>query len=115
MNRLVPNSSKSKLMLFSTRPTHYLPELLFANEVIKWVNEFKYLGLTITNRLCFAHHISKVALNISRITGMFVNIKIYCSLSVTNEIILCLGFSSPDQSCKHLGISACLPFEYPYY
>ena len=75
MNRLVPNSSKCKLMLFSTRPTHNPPELLFANEVIEWVNEFKYLGLTITNRLCFAHHISKVALNVSRITGMFVNIK----------------------------------------
>ena len=51
MNRLVPNSSKSKLMLFSTRPTHNLPELLFANEVIEWVNEFKYLRLTVKTPL----------------------------------------------------------------
>ena len=33
MNRLVPNSSKSKLMMFSSRPTQDLTELAFAYEV----------------------------------------------------------------------------------
>ena len=75
MNRLVPNSKKSKLMMFSTRPTQNLPDLLFANEVIEWVHEFKYHGLTITNRLCFSSHINRVALNVSRITGIFINIR----------------------------------------
>ena len=112
MNRLVHNSSKSKLLLFSTQPTHNLPELLFANEVIE-CNEFKYLGLTITNRLCFSNHISKVALNVSSITGMFVNIKsivpyqllmrLYYALffpHLANHVIIC--GSAPAYHLKNL-------------
>lgn len=57
-NRLVANSSKSKLMKFSSRPTQNLPDLVFANEVIEWIDEFKYVGLTITNKLSFAKHIN---------------------------------------------------------
>ena len=70
-NRLVPNSSKSKLMMFSSRPTQNLCDIVYAGEVVEWVNEFKYLGLSLTNKLCFSSHINKVALNISRITGLF--------------------------------------------
>ena len=51
MKRLVSNSTKSKLMMFLSRPTQDLPELVFANEVIKWVDEFRCLGLIITNKL----------------------------------------------------------------
>ena len=37
--------------------------------------EFKYLGLTLTNKLSFAKHIAKVALNVSRITGMLTSVR----------------------------------------
>ena len=113
MNRLVPNSKKSKLMMFSTRPIQNLPNLFFSNEIIEWVNEFKYLGLIITNRLCFSSHIYKVALNVSRITGMFVNIRytvpykllmrLYYALvfpHLTNHIII--WGSAPDCHLKIL-------------
>ena len=74
-NRLVPNSSKSKIMMFSSRPTHDLRNLTFGGGTIEWVDEFKYLGLTITNRLSFAKHIDRISLNISRITGAFTNLR----------------------------------------
>ena len=48
VNKLVPNASKSKLMMFTSRPTSNLPVLLFKGKEIEWVSEFKYLGLTIT-------------------------------------------------------------------
>ena len=92
MNRLVPNSSKSKLMMFSSRPTQDLPELAFAGEVIEWVDEFKYLGLIITNKLCFANHISRVALNISRITGIFTNVRSIVPYHIVMKLYFALAF-----------------------
>ena len=92
MNRLVPNSRKSKLMMFSSQPTKNLPDLLFANEIIEWVNEFKYLGLTITNRLSFSNHINRVALNISRITGIFVNIRTIVPYQLMMKLYYALVF-----------------------
>ena len=62
-------------MMFSSHPTQILPELFFANSTIEWVEEFKYLGLTITNKLSFAKHINKVSLNISRVTGILINLR----------------------------------------
>ena len=73
-NLLIANSKKSKLMMFSSRPTHDLPDFVFFGERIEWVGEIKYLGLTITNKLCFAKHIDNVTLNISRITGALSNL-----------------------------------------
>ena len=92
MNRLVPNSSKSKLMMFSSPPTQDLPELVFTGEVIEWVDEFKYLGLIITNKLCFANHISRVALNISRITGIFTNVRSIVPYHIVMKLYFALAF-----------------------
>ena len=74
-NMLVPNSRKSKLMFFSSRPSHDLPDFLFSEVAIEWVTEFKYLGLTLTNTLSYTKHINNVALNISRITGTMVGVR----------------------------------------
>ena len=74
-NMLIPNSTKSKLMFFSSRPSPNLPGFLFAGEVIEWVKEFKYLGLTLTNTLSYAKHINNITLNISRVTGTLVGLK----------------------------------------
>ena len=74
-NRLIPNASKSKLMIFNSHPTRNLPVLLFNNNPIEWIDEFKYLGLVITNKLNFSRHINRVSLNISRLTGIFTNLR----------------------------------------
>ena len=71
MNKLVPNSRKSKLMMFRSRPTSELPSLSFGGEEIEWITEFKYLGLTITNNMNFSKHINNISLNVSRMTGTF--------------------------------------------
>ena len=74
-NYLVANSSKCKLMMFTSRPIHHLPDFIFSGEVIDWVRNFKYLGLTITNSLSFAKHIENVSLNVSRLTGALMGIR----------------------------------------
>ena len=91
-NLLIANSTKSKLMMFSSRPTHDLPNFIFFGESIEWVNEIKYLGLTITNRLCFAKHISNVTLNISRITGTLSNLGGMVPMQLLRKLYYALAY-----------------------
>ena len=103
VNRLVPNATKSKLMMFTSRPTPNLPVVLFAGNEIEWVTEFKYLGLTITNNLCFSSHINKVALNLSRITGSFISLHSFFAHSHFDKIVLCFSLSSYPKSYCCMG------------
>ena len=91
-NRLVANSSKSKLMMFNSRPTQNLPDLIFNNAAIEWVEEFKYLGLVITNKLNYSRHINKVTLNISRLTGIFSNLRTIVPLHIMFKLYFALVF-----------------------
>lgn len=74
LNKLVPNLGKSKLMYFSSRPCLNLEELMFADEIIEWVEEFKYLGLSLTNRMSYSCHIEKISTRISQYIGIFYNL-----------------------------------------
>ena len=92
MNRLIPNTSKSKLMIFNSCQTPNLPELLFNSNPIEWIEEFKYLGLIITNKLNFSRHINKVALNVSRLTGIFVNLRSIVPLHIMFKLYYSLVY-----------------------
>ena len=92
INKLVLNASKSKLMIFTSRPTSNLPIMLFGGKEIEWISEFKYLGFTITNSLNFAKHISNVALNISRITGSIVNLRSILPTHILLKLYYALAF-----------------------
>ena len=50
-NGLVANSSKCKLMMLNSRPVYNLPGFVFSGGAIEWANEFRYLGLIVTNAL----------------------------------------------------------------
>ena len=92
MNRLVPNSRKSKLMIFKSRPTTELPNFTFADEVIEWVSEFKYLGMTITNNLNYSKHIDTVSLKVSRMTGTFTCLKSFVPRNILIKLYYALVF-----------------------
>ena len=70
-NRLVPNLKKSKLMYFYSRHCEILEEIRFNEEIIEWVVEYKYLGLTVSNKMCFSSHIQSVTSRVSRFSGIF--------------------------------------------
>ena len=74
-NKLIPNLSKSKLMFFSSRPVPTnLQPILFRNEIIEWVKEYKYLGLTLTSNMSYATHIERVSSKISQFIGIFFHL-----------------------------------------
>ena len=91
-NTLIPNSTKSKLLMFLSQPVPELPYLTFDDRVIEWVSECKYLGLTIKNTLSFAKHVSNVAFNVSLITVTFVNLQSITLIDVLTKPYYALVF-----------------------
>lgn len=115
INKLVPNSRKSKLMMIKSRLTPVLPDLYFSGERIEWVSEFKYLGITLSRNMTFCNHINNVSLRISRMTGTFtclraimprnILIKLYYALvypHLSGHIVI--WGSSPPSHLKQLTV-----------
>ena len=92
MNKLVPNSRKSKLMMFRSRITPELPSLYFGGEEIEWISEFKYLGVTITSNLSFAKHINNISLKVSQITGTFTCLRTIVPRNILIKLYYALVF-----------------------
>ena len=90
-NCLVPNATKSKLMMFSSRTVAELPEFNFSGDQIEWISEFKYLGLILTNKLSFGKHINNVMLNVSRIMGMIMSVRDYLPQSILFRLFQALS------------------------
>ena len=90
-NCLIPNVSKSKLMFFSSRMVAELPDFRFSGGAVDWVSDFKYLGLTLTNKLSYGMHIAKVALNISRISGMIASVREFVPRYILLKLYLALA------------------------
>ena len=76
-------------MFFDSRPVQEKMDISFNNEIIEWVDEYKYLGLTLTNKMSFALHISNVVKRISRFVGTF-----YCLRSFVPITVLKMLYSS---------------------
>ena len=100
-NKLTPNISKTKLMLFSVKQPNILPDIYFSGEKLEWVHEFRYLGITIDNRLTFKSHCRSVLNKLSSAHGTFwavsaffpkyILMKIFYSIAypiITQNIIL---------------------------
>ena len=88
-NKLIPNLNKSKLMYFDCRPVPVLRDLSFNGQVIEWVDEYKYLGLTLSSKMTYSLHINNVANRVSRFIGTF-----YCLRKVLPRSILTMLYSS---------------------
>ena len=71
INKLIPNLTKSKLMMFSSRTCNELPDLSFDGVNIEWVAEYKYLGLILTTNMSFGPHINSICTKVSQYSGIF--------------------------------------------
>ena len=73
-NKLIPNVTKTKLMLFTPRPVDVLPDIYFDGVKLEWVTNIKYLGIVIDNKLSFAPHSTEVFHKLSKIQGVFYSL-----------------------------------------
>ena len=91
-NQLVPNSNKSKLMIFKSRTLPELPDVSFFGQKIEWVLDFKYLGVTITNNMSFSKHINNITNKVSQITGTFLSLKNIVPINICIKLYYALVY-----------------------
>ena len=70
MNRLTPNVSKTKLMLFSHVNIVDPPDVYFNNTKLEFVHNFKYLGVFIDDCLNFRHHTRYLTTKVNQVLGV---------------------------------------------
>ena len=93
MNKLIPNSSKSKLMMFHSRPVLDLSSFIFDGEEIQWISEYKHLEITLTDNLNYSKRINNTALTISRITGTFTCLRQIVPRNILIKLYFALVYS----------------------
>ena len=73
-NKLEPNERKTKIMLLTPKTVSALPQICFKDTVLEWVDEFKYLGMYIDNKLNFSSHASFVNKKMASLLGVMYSI-----------------------------------------
>ena len=92
MNQLIPNSRKSKLMVFKSRSLPPLPDIIFYLEAIEWVTDFKYLGITLTSTMNFSKHINNISNKVSQVTGTILNLRTFVPLNILIKLYYALVY-----------------------
>ena len=64
------NVSKCKCMLLSNRHNINPPPLLLNNQSLEFVQEYKYLGVILTSKLCWSSHIQHITNKARRVLGI---------------------------------------------
>ena len=91
-NQLVPNSNKSKLMIFKSHTLPELPDVSFFGQKIEWVLDFRYLRVTITNNMSFSKHINNITNKVSQITGTFLSLKNIVPINILIKLYYALVY-----------------------
>ena len=74
-NKLTLNAKKTKTMLFTKLKKFQGKIFKICGEKIDQVNDFKYLGINIDNRLTFEKHINKVVSKLSSFSSIFYRLR----------------------------------------
>ena len=76
VNKLAINTSKTKYMIFRTNKKNlYLPVIKLNEMDLECVQEFNFLGMTITENLNWNSHINKIASKITKTVGIIHRLK----------------------------------------
>jgi hypothetical protein len=76
-NRLCININKTKFMVFSPLRLAERPVIKLNNDNLEEVNNFKYLGVLIDNKLNFNDHINVVNGKLSRLSGISYRLSVF--------------------------------------
>ena len=91
-NKLSVNSTKTKAMLFQRPRTRYhCLRIYLNNQLLEFVDNFKFLGLTLKKDLSWSGHLDEVSGKISKILGILKRVKGFlprtAMLNIYNSLI----------------------------
>ena len=99
-NRIKINVNKSKYVLFNYRRDVQLPHVTIGNELIERVDNVKFLGVYIDEKLSFCKHVKHLSLNLSRTLGMLNRIKFFMPLDVMKAVYCSMFHSYLDYNIE---------------
>ena len=70
-NKLIVNTSKTKLMLFTQHYVNNVPVIHYNSEQLKWVTTFKYLQVLLDENLNSILHTREIMKKLSKNSGKF--------------------------------------------
>ena len=76
--KLLLNSNKTFLMLFTNRTVHNLPNIYLGNDLLQWEDNIKYLGVIIESKLNFNMQLYNFNAKILKCTGIIYTLKHFC-------------------------------------
>jgi hypothetical protein len=89
-NRMTLNAEKTKLMVFNHDSRETALEARIGDVAIEQVNTYKYLGVTVDNRLSHKHHIDEVVSKANRINGTIYSNRPILPIALCRTIICAL-------------------------
>jgi len=98
VNRLIPHESKTKIMLLSLKVQPVLPIIRFNDVELEWVEDFRYLGIIINNKLNFGRHIDEICRKLSRACGIIHSVSRILSTKTLRTLYHALFYSHLTQS-----------------
>ena len=97
-NKLIPNTGKTKLMLFTPKIVNHYPNIYFNNSKLEWVDTFKYLGVILDAKLNFISHVKNVKQKLSKLRGTFYAISNLMPQKTLLQIYNSLVYSTINQN-----------------
>ena len=85
-------------MLFNSKKIKILPLIYFNNEIVEYVDNFKYLGLFIDNKLNFKLHTEHLCTKLSKVQGVLYAARQYFNRKSLILIYYALAYSVFTQS-----------------
>ena len=86
INKLTTNYSKSKYIIFTKKRTQHIFNIKMDKHTLDRVNEIKYLGVTLDNKLNWKPHLQSVRLKISQGSYIISKLKHYIDIDVLKMI-----------------------------
>ena len=107
-NDLFLNSEKTKVMLFGSNRKMKDKKLLilYKNDTLEVVNEFKYLGVVLDGSLNWTGHVDQVVKKISQAIGCIRRVKYYLTKEIMIDLFYSLILPHIDFSCTVWGSCA---------
>jgi len=91
-NKLSLNVNKSSFTIFSTKDFTNHPNIIIRNSTIDFLDETKFLGITIDNKLNFSSHIKIICNKISKSVGIIRKLSTFVPDRVVKQLYLSLVY-----------------------
>ena len=98
-NKLSLNHTKSEVMIITNKNIVNPPQIFIGNNPVKYVDNFKYLGMNIDSKIKFSNQISHVKAKLSRMCGVSFRLNRYVNRNVAINMYY---------SCVYSSVSYCI-------